>query len=76
MNELLLAGLVLVAALACPAHMWWAHRRGRRAACCPPRQGGQRQPDLAALQARRRQVEAQLAEFDLGQASEPVEPRR
>lgn len=53
-------GLVIVAgvvARACPLHMWWARRRGRRAACCPP---ADRTPDAATLEARKRALAAEL----------------
>ena len=60
MPDALFYALILAAGLACPAHMWWAQRRGKRAACCPPK----RQPapqDLEELLARRSRVEAQIA---------------
>ncbi len=64
MPDLLLYAVVLIAALACPIHMWWAQRRGRLAACCPPGRDSRPQ-DLEALRARRAEVEAQLSEFDV-----------
>ena len=60
MPDALFYALILAAGLACPAHMWWAQRRGKRAACCPPK----RQPapqDLDELLARRSRIEAQIA---------------
>jgi hypothetical protein len=77
--EPLLIGLILVAALACPLHMWWAHRRGKQAVCCPPRKAEPALPDdIESLRARRREVEAQLAEFEVhaGQAPEVEQPSR
>lgn len=68
MPDALFYALILVAGLACPIHMWWAQRRGKRAACCPPkRQAAPR--DLEALQARRAEIEAQIAERE--QISDP-----
>jgi len=68
MSEGLLTAVVVAAALACPAHMWWMSRRGKRAACCPPQSplGNE-----AELRARRREIDAQLAGFDVGQ-NEPA----
>jgi len=63
MSEGLLTGLVIAAALACPAHMWWMHRRGKRAACCPP---GPAPSNGAGLRARQSEIEAQLAALDGG----------
>ena len=65
MSEALLVGLIVVAALACPLHMWWMHRRGKQAACCPPTRD-QAPDDVASLRERRAEIEAQLAEFDVG----------
>ena len=56
--------LVTVAALACPVHMWWMNRRGRRAACCPERVDAP--TDLAALRRRREEIQARLVEIDSG----------
>lgn len=65
MTETLLLGIVVVAALACPVHMWWMHRRGRQAACCPPSTVDEsRSESLERLRARRADVEARLAEID------------
>jgi uncharacterized iron-regulated membrane protein len=74
----LVFGLAAIAALACPLHMWWAHRRGRHAACCSRAQAhGRRTESLEQLRARRAEVEAQLAEFsvDAGSRSEAEHSR-
>ena len=65
MSELLLIGLIALAVLACPLHMWWMNRRGRRPACCPPKKTQQVGADAAELRSRRAEIEAQLAEFDV-----------
>jgi Flp pilus assembly protein TadB len=60
--DLLLVAAVLAAGLACPAMMWWQHRRGRSAPCCSPRR-----PEAASLEAlRKRQaaVCARIAELE------------
>ena len=75
MSDALLVGLVVVAALACPLHMWWMHRRGKRAACCPP-QRDHAPTDVAALRARRDEIEAQLAEFDVADDTPATAARR
>lgn len=72
MIDALLLGVVVLAALACPLHMLWAHRRGRQAMCCPPRPA---EESLEALQARRRDLEARLAELEVTQP-EPAEVER
>jgi hypothetical protein len=36
MTTALLVAAVTLAALACPAMMWWNARRGRRSPRCPP----------------------------------------
>ena len=71
MSDLLLIGLIALAALACPLHMWWMTRRGRQPACCPPRKTQQLARDAAALRARRAEIETQLTEFDIEAAAEP-----
>ena len=63
MPDALFYALVLIAALACPVHMWWAQRRGKQAACCPPKRQSPPQ-DLDELVARRPRVEAQIAEIE------------
>jgi len=59
----------VVAALACPLHMLWAMRRGKRAACCPPG----RASGLDGLGERQRALEALIA-ASAGEAREA--PRR
>ncbi len=49
--------IAAAAALACPLHMLWATRRGKRSACCPPRTSS----DLARLRTRQRALGAQIA---------------
>ena len=67
MPDALFYALLLAAVLACPAHMWWANRRGHRPACCPPRRQDSPQ-DLDGLLERRRNIEARLAELDTDSA--------
>jgi hypothetical protein len=63
-TDVLLIGLVVVAALVCPLHMWWMSRRGKSAACCPP-PSDDAPTDVASLRARRREIEARLEEFEV-----------
>mgnify|MGYP000607286848 CR=1 FL=1 len=63
MSDVLLVGAVLVTALACPLHMWWMSRRGKQAACCPPAKASHL-ATAEELRARRREIEAQLSEFE------------
>ena len=72
MPDAVLYALVLVVALACPLHMWWANRRGKRALCCPPRRAGDPGADLDALRARQREVEARIAELDIDAPAAPT----
>jgi hypothetical protein len=59
MTNVLLLVAVLVAGLACPAMMWFNHKRGRKSPCCPPsRNAG---TELDRLKAERAAVEDQLA---------------
>lgn len=53
--------LAVVAGAACPLHMWWQQRRGRRAGCCAARH---EQPDLETLRARQEQLRTQIAEIE------------
>lgn len=71
MSDLLLVALVAVAVLACPVHMWWMHRRGRRALCCPPKRAPEQvtSRDVGALRARRDEIEARLTDFPREQSS-------
>ncbi|MGH8985843.1 MAG: hypothetical protein ACRDY6_18475 [Acidimicrobiia bacterium] len=61
----LLIGVVLVAALACPAMMWFQARRGKSAPCCPPTRDDDRGPaDLDRLRAEHERLNARLAELE------------
>lgn len=65
MSTALLIGPVLVAALACPAMMWFQARRGKSAPCCPPRPAPGEQPqELDTLRAEHARLSAQLAELE------------
>jgi hypothetical protein len=56
-SSTLLALVLLVVALACPAHMLWLTRRGKQAACCVP--AGH--DELGELRARQRALGDELA---------------
>lgn len=68
MSEQVILGAAIAAGLACPLHMWWSHRRGRRAAFCPsPRttEGGRMAAgdgDIDALHARQARLAALIDE--------------
>lgn len=66
LGTVLLIALVLVAALACPAMMWFQGRRGKTAPCCPSRRDreDERTDDLDGLRVEHARVTAQLAELD------------
>lgn len=78
LSTALLILLVLVAALACPAMMWFQERRGKRAPCCPPRgnEDAERPQDLDALKAEHARLSAELAylESRSGDAATPGVP--
>lgn len=75
MSDVLLVALVAAAALACPVHRWWMHRRGRRPVCCSPKKQARAAPaDAATLRARRADIEAQLNQFDVAAAPSGSEP--
>ena len=57
MSTTLLTLVVVVAALACPAHMLWQMRRGKQAACCAP----VRRDDLGRLRAHQQALGQELA---------------
>jgi hypothetical protein len=71
LGSVLIVLAVLVAALFCPALMWFQSRRGRPAPCCPHSKGRNQidTPDLGALRRRQEEIEAQL-----GEADGPAEP--
>ncbi len=64
------AAVVLAAALACPAHMWWRHRRGADP-CCLPSTGT---PDPEDLRARQRVLSRQLAALTAEEADASERP--
>ena len=70
-----LTGLVVIAALACPLHMWWMQRRGKEAACCPARRSAL-PDDVVELRRRRQEIEAQLGELDGAQPATVAPLRR
>lgn len=62
----LLIAVVLVAALACPAMMWWSERRGRSAQCCPSRRSSEERPaSLEELRAEQQRLDALIANAEI-----------
>jgi hypothetical protein len=64
MSQALILGLVVVAGLACPLHMWWSHRRGRQAACCHPTLTPDGDLEIEALRARQQRLGVLIAEHE------------
>lgn len=60
MSQTVVLGLAVVAGLACPLHMWWSHRRGRRAACLAS-VAPAAESELEALSRRQAQLRALVA---------------
>jgi hypothetical protein len=56
-----------VAALACPAHMLWQMRRGRRASCMPAQP---QENSVEALRRRQRDLEARIAELSVDDSND------
>lgn len=61
MSTGLLVAVAVLAAAACPLHMWWQQRRGRRAACCSPRRRPEEAGGVDALADRQEELARQLA---------------
>ena len=60
MSTTLFVAVAVIATAACPLHMWWQQRRGRRAICCPPSRT--RAPDdLEALRSRQEDLGRRVA---------------
>jgi len=64
MSQGVLLGLAVVAGLACPAHMWWSHRRGSRAACRAPGAPADGGNEIEALRARQRHLRTLIVEHE------------
>jgi hypothetical protein len=76
MTTAVLVAAVLVGVLACPAIMWWQHRRGRSGPCCPPVHGGDgggaaKAEELTDLRRRQAVLAARLYKLD-PRSSQPV----
>lgn len=65
MSQGLVLAVALLAGLACPLHMWWSHRRGRRGACGLTR-NLDRDSQLEDLRARQQHLGALIAAHDPG----------
>jgi hypothetical protein len=66
-----IAIMVAAAALACPLHMLWRMRQGRRA-CCPPA----RSHAAAALRERERELGARIESLASSEARREAAPER
>lgn len=66
MSETLILLLALGAGAACPLHMWWSNRRGKRAACCPPKREAPKE-SVEALRARQAALDRQIEALSAGQ---------
>lgn len=66
MSETLILLLAIGAGTACPLHMWWSNRRGKRAACCPPKRGAPAS-SLESLRARQAEIDRQITDMSAGQ---------
>jgi len=60
--DLLLVAAVLAAGFACPAMMWWQHRRGQAAPSCPPRPS--EAASREALHERQAAISLRIAELE------------
>lgn len=56
MSTALLIALVVLAALICPAMMWWQNRRGHGAVCCGPRPADDQPDELETLRERQQEL--------------------
>lgn len=66
MSTALLIGLVVIAALACPAMMWWQRRRGNEVACCLPAKQERGEPAgrLDELRSQHARIGARIAAME------------
>lgn len=63
MEVALPVGAIVIAALTCPAMMWWQRRRGRDAASCMPAGRGAGAAQFAELRSENERLSARLAEL-------------
>lgn len=71
MTTALLVAAVALAALACPAMMWWNARRGHSSPCCPPRRSQHPSPPTVEdLRAEHRRLEAMIADAEARESSQ------
>ena len=61
MSQSIILWVAGLGGLACPAHMWWSHRRGRQAASCLAASKPDHLREIGLLRARQKRLSAMIA---------------